>query len=240
MTSRVVSLNKRFCIALNYIISNEKVRVTELAKELKSKLKLKHSTSITYASRILSQLSDLGIIERVNTEYILTPRGWYYIYKCFEEFGYPEGLNRETLFERLRKEDKTAALLIPALEILTKIYKEISEHNREEISIEDTPYSEILTCYIEYAIEESEEPESWEDVLDLILPPLEEIPPTIFLNILKDKLKRENELTKAAIKDLLRKKAELLEKDASELKRKAKEIESRAQSLREIAEKIPL
>ena len=240
MSSRIVSLNRRFCVALSYIISNEEVRVTELARELKLKLKLKHSTSITYASRILSKLSNIGIVERENSEYFLTPEGWYYLYRFFELIGYPKELSRDLLFERLKKEDKTAALLIPALKVLIKIYKEISKRSKEEIDIEDTPYFDILFNYIEFIIEENKKPNTWEEIIDLIIPPLEEIPPSVFLNILKEKLKEKDELTKAAVKDLLRKKAELLERYASELERKAKEVENKAQSLKEIAEKIPL
>ena len=240
MPSRIVSLNRRFCVALSYIISNEEVRVTELARELKLKLKLKHSTSITYASRILSALSNIGIVERENSEYFLTPEGWYYLYRFFELIGYPKELSRDLLFERLKKEDKTAALLIPALEVFIGIYKEISKRSKEEINMEDTPYFDILFNYMEFIIEENKKPNTWEEIIDLIIPPLEEIPPSILLNILKEKLKEKDELTKAAVKDLLRKKAELLERYASELERKAKEVENKAQSLKEIAEKIPL
>ena len=236
MLSRIVSSNKKFCIVINHIISNERVRVTNLAKELKSKLGLKRSTSITYASRMLSELSDKGVIERLNSEYRLTPKGWYYIYQYLEYLGRLEDLSYETLFERLRREDRTIALLIPALEIIIKIYREICESGRVEEEVEDLEDLYDSFCfYVDYISEhEEEEPHNWKDILDLIIPPIEEIPSTVFLNLLTERLKGEDELTKAAVKDLLKKKAELLERDAVELKRRAEELRCRAQDLREI------
>jgi len=86
--------------------------------------------------------------------------------------------------------------------------------------------------------EEIKELSSWRDILDLIIPPLEEIPTTLFLNLLRDRFKEKNKLEKAIMKDLLMRKAELLERDADDLKRRARELERSAQDLRKIAEVI--
>lgn len=239
MSSRVTRLNKRFYITLNYILTNRNVKVMELAKELKSKLGLKYSTSNTYASKILYELSSMGVLERMNREYRLTPKGWYLIYRFFEYYyGYSQDLNRSTLFECLKREDKPTALLIPALEIVLEIYQRLTKsEEEEEISEIEDLYSEFLS-YLDLFSEEIKEPSSWRDILDLIIPPLEEIPTTLFLNLLRDRLKEKNKLEKAIMKDLLMRKAELLERDADDLKRRARELERSAQDLRKIAEVI--
>ena len=232
MVRRKIDPNKKFCAILNFIISNERIKVINLSKELKSKLNIKYSTANTYASRFLSELSNLNILRRENNEYILTPKGWYLIYEFFEEIGYPKYFSIDVLLERLRKEDNVASLLMPALKIIIEVHKDL-EGEKERKDLEEEDLYELFEEYIEYREMMGDEklPESWEDILDLIIPPIEEHPLNIFLNLLKEKLRNKNELTKAAIKDLLKKKAELLKKESIDLRREAENLENKAQEI---------
>ena len=233
MVRRKIDPNKKFCAILNFIISNERIKVINLSKELKSKLNIKYSTANTYASRFLSELSNLNILRRENNEYILTPKGWYLIYEFFEEIGYPKYFSIDVLLERLRKEDNVASLLMPALKIVIKIHTDLEGNEEEKRDLKKEDLYELFKRYVEYReiIGDEETPETWEDILDLIIPPIEEHPLNIFLNILKKKLKDKNELTKAAIKDLLKKKTELLKKQATDLRRDAENLENKAQEI---------
>lgn len=232
MVRRKIDPNKKFCAILNFIISNERIKVINLSKELKSKLNIKYSTANTYASRFLSELSNLNILRRENNEYILTPKGWYLIYEFFEEIGYPKYFSIDVLLERLRKEDNVASLLMPALKIIIEVHKDL-EGEKERKDLEEEDLYELFEEYIEYREIMGDEklPENWGDILDLIIPPIEERPLNIFLNLLKEKLRNKNELTKAAIKDLLKKKAELLKKKATDLRRESEELENKAQEI---------
>ena len=132
----------------------------------------------------------------------------------------------------MRKEDNVASLLMPALKIIIEIDKDLGgERERKDLEGEDL--YELFEGYIEYRemIGDEELPEDWEDILDLIIPPIEEHPLNIFLNLLKEKLRNKNELTKAAIKDLLKKKAELLKREATDLRRESEELENKAQEI---------
>ena len=232
MVRRKIDPNKKFCAILNFIISNERIKVINLSKELKSKLNIKYSTANTYASRFLSELSNLNILRRENNEYILTPKGWYLIYEFFEEIGYPKYFSIDVLLERLRKEDNVASLLMPALKIIIEVRKDL-KGEKERKDLEEEDLYELFEEYIEYREIMGDEklPESWEDILDLIIPPIEEHPLNIFLNLLKEKLRNKNELTKAAVKDLLKKKAELLKKESIDLRRESEELENKAQEI---------
>ena len=232
MVRRRIDPNRKFCVMLSFIILNEKIKVINLSRELKSNFNLKYSTANTYASRYLSELSNLNVLRRENSEYVLTPKGWYLIYEFFEEIGYPEYFSIDVLLERLRKEDNVASLLMPALKIIIEVRKDL-KGEKERKDLEEEDLYELFEEYIEYREIMGDEklPENWEDILDLIIPPIEEHPLNIFLNLLKEKLRNKNELTKAAVKDLLKKKAELLKKEATDLRRESEELENKAQEI---------
>ena len=125
MKRRKLTKEKRFQITLKYIIENEKVRVSELADELYSNLRLKRSTCLSYASRIFSSLYEIGVLERKNRDYFLTPEGWYGIYDFIESANCSEFLNLDMLMNRLRKESYIARELVDALRILLEVYSSL-------------------------------------------------------------------------------------------------------------------
>ena len=236
MPSRLESVNKRFCVALRYITSHEKVTVSGLARELKSKLGLTRSTCNTYASRILSELSELGIVDREDRGYVLTPRGWYLVYRYFELVGFPEEISREVLLERLRREDRASSLLVPALEVLIEVYSRIVGEEEAE-DIEDL--YEDFSYYVEYAHEfEERVPEEWSEILDMIVPPVEELPLNTFFEMLRKKLKDEGEITVAAVKDLLKRRAEVLREEAEKLEREAARRKELASEIKRLVDEL--
>ena len=90
MVRRRIDPNRKFCVMLSFVVLNEKIKVINLSRELKSNFNIEYSTANTYASRFLSELSGLNILRREDSEYVLTPQGWYLIYEFFEEIGYPK------------------------------------------------------------------------------------------------------------------------------------------------------
>ena len=235
MNRKKLSMVRRFNTVLRYVVENEKVRVTELSEELRSKFRLKRSTCISYASKMLFSLYNLGILERKNRDYVLTPDGWYCIYSFLELAGYPEELSLDVLLERLRKENSRAALFIPALKIFLDVYDSVSPEEEEE-ELECT--YELFEFYVSELIDEKELPSDWDEVISKVIPDLTEIPLSIFLEMLKKKIKGESDIVKAAMKDLIREAAKILEDKASKMEVDIKRLRGRAQELKEITDKL--
>jgi len=235
MGRKKLSMIRRFNTVLRYVVENEKVRVTELSEELRSKFKLKRSTCVSYASKTLFSLYNLGILERKNRDYVLTPDGWYCIYNFLELAGYPEELSLDVLLERLRKENSRAALFIPALKIFLDVYDSVAPEEEEE-ELECT--YELFEFYVSELIDEKELPFDWDEVISKVIPDLTEVPLSIFLEMLKKKIKGESDIVKAAMKDLIREAAKILEDKASKMEVDIKRLRERAQELKEITDKL--
>jgi len=104
----------------------------------------------------------------------------------------------------------------------------LAEERREEI---DDLYDGFL-FYIEYAETfEEVKPAEWGDILDLIIPPIERLPLTTFFELLKERLKSSDELTKAAVKDVLKRRVAVLRREAEKLRQRASEIENYAKNI---------
>ena len=235
MSRKKLAMVKRFNTVLRYVVENEKIRVTELSEELRSKFKLKRSTCVSYASRMLSSLYDLGVLERKNRDYVLTPEGWYCIYSFLELVGYPEELGLNILLERLRREDSRAALLIPALKILLDVYNLVVREEKEE-GLECS--YDLFEFYVNELVDEEELPSGWDEVINSVIPDLTEVPLSTFLELLKKRIKNESDIVRAAMRDLIRESARILENEAGEMESKIKRLRERAHELREAANKI--
>jgi len=116
--------------------------------------------------------------------------------------------------------------------ILQEIYGEMSKEAYQEEEKGGDLLDSLSFClrYLE-DFEEEGLPESWDGILDRILPPVEELPINSFFNILKNRTRNLDEIIKAGIKDILKKRAKNLENQAEDLRRRADEIEEKAKEI---------
>ena len=232
LVKRIESKNQRFLVLVEQLLTKDSLTASELAQALVQKLNLTQNTAKAYASQLLTELAERGVLEKHGRSYALSPKGWAALFAFISRTPFAEKYH-DLFIEKLSRGVPAASAYKEPLKILRRVYAKVAGEP-EKLPEEERDLLDLFRLLLK--LSPPPEVTSWDDALSAAVPDIGALRDrNIFYTLLRDEMKQADDFTRSAMKDLLSRLAEGLHSEAKSLEREVERRRAVASELAEVA-----